>query len=291
LTRLLLRKYHQVGEQSELREGVAMGTFGENLRREREMRGVSLEEISDATKISVRALQAMENDQFEKLPGGIFTRSFIRTYAKYLGLDDEKIMAEFQLVAPPSAQQTDLRRMSQQRTPLLEEKSHAGLLAVAVLALMAAGGFAYYRYAKRAPAASPTSVQPPSSTSSQPQTAASNPSDAAGTGTQSAPVAGVPAIGTTAAPAGAPEDGLLLQIAATEETWVAVSADGKSSSQLTMVPNEIETYRANKSFDVLTGNAQGIILTLNGKTLDPLGRRGETKKVHLTLNDIQNPNP
>jgi cytoskeleton protein RodZ len=273
-----------------------MGTFGENLRREREMRGVTLEEISDATKISVRALKAMENDQFEKLPGGIFTRSFIRAYAKYLGLDDEKIMAEFQLVAPASAQQTDLRRVSLQRTPPPEEKSRAGLVTLVILSLMLAGGFAYYRFAKRAPTAPPASAQRPSAqasspTLSQPQAAASNPSGVAGTGTQSAPEAGLPATGSPAPATAAPEDGLVLQVAATEQTWVAVSADGKSQGQRTMEPNEIETYRANKSFDVLTGNAQGIILTLNGKTLDPLGRRGETKKVHLTLNDIQNPNP
>ena len=93
-----------------------MSTFGENLRREREMRGVSLEEIRDATKIGMRALKAMEDDQFEKLPGGIFTRSFIRTYAKYLGLDEEKIMAEFQLVAPRLV--TPSRRVSSPRNSM-----------------------------------------------------------------------------------------------------------------------------------------------------------------------------
>ena len=59
--------------------------FGEYLRREREMRGVSLEEITTATRISIRFLQAIENEELSKLPGGIFTRSFVRTYARYLG--------------------------------------------------------------------------------------------------------------------------------------------------------------------------------------------------------------
>lgn len=286
-----------------------MGTFGENLRREREMRGVTLEEISDATKISVRALRAMETDEFEKLPGGIFTRSFIRAYAKYLGLDEEKIMAEFQLVAPASAQQTDLGRMSQQRTPPPEEKSRAGLAALLVAVLLLAGGFAYYRFAKRASKTPPTSAQPaaqrppiqaPSPSSIQPQAATNNPPEANTTGanpenagtTPPSAIGATPPAGAAAASAVAtPENGLVLQVAATERTWVAVLADGKSSSQRTMDPNEIETFRAKNSFDVLTGNAEGIILTLNGKTLDPLGRRGETKKVHLTLSDVQNPNP
>lgn len=78
-----------------------MASFGENLQREREMRGVTLQEISAATKISVRFLQALEGEEFAKLPGGIFTRSFIRAYAKYLGLDEERVLAEYQLVAQP----------------------------------------------------------------------------------------------------------------------------------------------------------------------------------------------
>jgi cytoskeleton protein RodZ len=305
----LQRKYHQVESGYELQKGVVMGTFGENLRREREMRGVTLEEISDATKISVRALRAMEADQFEKLPGGIFTRSFVRTYAKYLGLDEEKIMAEFQLVAPASAQPEDLHRISQQRSFPQERRSRAGLAALLVALLVLAGGYAYYRFATRTPKAPATSAQPAperppvqaaSPTSNQPQAATTNSSEAAAAGgtaesaapgPQSAPGTNPPAAGSQAASTATAEDGLVLQVAATEQTWVAVSADGKSSSQRTMQANEIETFRAKNSFDVITGNAEGIILTLNGKTLDPLGRRGETKKVHLTLSDAQNPNP
>lgn len=280
-----------------------MGTFGENLRREREMRGVTLEEICDATKISLRTLQAVEADQFEKLPGGIFTRSFVRAYAKYLGLDEEKIMAEFQLVAPASAQQTDLRRVSQQRPVPSQERSYSGLAALLVAVVILAGGFAYYHFAMRARKAPAEAAQP--AAASAPRPAAETRQEApissgvpenSGAGTPGAaaavaPAAGPPPAGTAASPSAAPQDGLVLQIAAVEETWVGVSADGKSAFQRTMQANEIETVRAKNSFDVLTGNAQGIILTLNGRTLDPLGRRGETKKVHLTLDGVQSPNP
>ncbi|HVA17328.1 MAG TPA: RodZ domain-containing protein [Candidatus Dormibacteraeota bacterium] len=69
--------------------------FGEHLKREREMRGVSLEEISAATRISVRFLEALENEQWERLPGGIFNRGFIRSVARFLGLDEENLVAEY----------------------------------------------------------------------------------------------------------------------------------------------------------------------------------------------------
>jgi hypothetical protein len=84
---------------------------------------------------------------------------------------------------------------------------------------------------------------------------------------------------------------LTLQVATTEQTWVAVDADGKTALQGVLKPNDIQTFKAKKSFDVMTGNAQGIILTLNGVTLKPLGGHGEVKKVHLTQNDLKNLNP
>src|SRR5579862_955412 len=71
--------------------------FGEHLRREREMRGVSLDEISAATRISTRFLEAIEKDQWERLPGGVFNRGFIRSIARFLGLDEDSLIAEYAL--------------------------------------------------------------------------------------------------------------------------------------------------------------------------------------------------
>ena len=71
--------------------------FGEHLKREREMRGVSLEEISVATRIAPRFLEALENEQWEQLPGGVFNRGFIRSVARYLGLDEDSLVAEYAL--------------------------------------------------------------------------------------------------------------------------------------------------------------------------------------------------
>jgi cytoskeleton protein RodZ len=71
--------------------------FGEHLKREREMRGVTLEEVAAATRISTRFLEAIESEQWDRLPGGAFTRGFIRSIARYLGLDEESTVAEYDL--------------------------------------------------------------------------------------------------------------------------------------------------------------------------------------------------
>lgn len=85
--------------------------------------------------------------------------------------------------------------------------------------------------------------------------------------------------------------GLVLQVAATEPSWVSVEADGKPAFQRILNPHDIQTVKATTSFDFVTGNAQGVILTLNGETLKPLGQHGEFKKLHLTLADLKNSAP
>jgi cytoskeleton protein RodZ len=83
-----------------------MPTLGEELRQKREQRGVTLAEISEATRIGTRFLKAIETDSFSILPGGIFTRSFIRAYAKYVGMnEDEAISLYLQQVSPQGLDQ------------------------------------------------------------------------------------------------------------------------------------------------------------------------------------------
>src|SRR5215208_5190944 len=71
------------------------GGFGGKLRDARERRGVSLRQIANATKISIGALEALERNDFSKLPGGIFSRAFVRSYAVEVGLDPDATIQEF----------------------------------------------------------------------------------------------------------------------------------------------------------------------------------------------------
>ncbi len=289
-----------------------MASFGENLRREREMRGVTLEEISTATKISLRFLQALEREDFNVLPGGIFTRSFIRAYAKYLGMDEEPLLAEYQVTAQPKGD-IDFSRLSAAKPLPQREGSRAAVLALLLAAAMLGGSYPLYRYSRRVAEGQQQKAAGPGQLSATPSPAQSQPNQGA------APVQGSPstqATGPGATPVGAqkPRDAgaspnasgtaasavaakakgqseLTLQVAATERSWVAIAADGKTSFQRILNPDEVKTLKAKESFDVITGNAEGIILTLNGETLKPLGGRNVYKKVHLTHDDLSNPAP
>ena len=288
-----------------------MGSFGENLRREREMRGVTLEEISAATKISIRFLKSIESEEFSKLPGGIFTRSFIRAYAHYLGLDEEPILAEYQLVRKGEGEADLSRFLPPKHLSPSQHRSHASLAAIIVACGLLAAGYGLWRHSHQSrdtltpaskPQVSPLKPNNPPPSAGASTAPAQTPSG--GAQTSSAQTAngaavippnpsGTPATPTlpgasTAPPAGTDYGGeLVLQIATTERAWLAVDADGKTVMQGIMNPNEVKTLKARDTFDVLTGNAQGVILTLNGQTLKPLGRQGEVKSVHLTSNDLK----
>ncbi|MDE3178406.1 MAG: helix-turn-helix domain-containing protein [Acidobacteriota bacterium] len=136
-----------------------MAGFGENLRREREMRGISLQEISDNTKVSVRFLEALEEEQFSKIPGGIFIRSFIRSYAGYLGLDEEQVIAEYQSVAPAKSEE-DFSRLGV--TGISKQgRSRAPILPWVIAVILLGAGYAIFRYSHRTPDAAVSFGNPP----------------------------------------------------------------------------------------------------------------------------------
>jgi cytoskeleton protein RodZ len=142
-----------------------MASFGESLRREREMRSVSLEEISATTKINLRFLHALEAEDFAKLPSGFFTRSFLRAYADYLGLDTETILAEYQLVAPPAVE--GFSNLNKASLPQARQGSLGRFVPFLLAAPLLAGGYLLYRYSHRTPEI-PVNVPVPTPVSSRP---------------------------------------------------------------------------------------------------------------------------
>ncbi len=84
-----------------------MSEFGEELRHEREARGIALESIIAVTKISSRYLQALETGHFDHLPGGVFNKGIVRSYARVVGLDEESWVNRFMSAYQDSGQLKD----------------------------------------------------------------------------------------------------------------------------------------------------------------------------------------
>lgn len=132
-----------------------MGHFGEDLRRERETRGVTLETISEKTKVITRYLTALENENFSALPGGILSKGIVRGYARTVGLDEnlwtERFLAATQQDTPPQTQNDWVEFVENVgRTRPQPRSSHSFLrrwTGVAVLLLLLSGvGFVVWRY-------------------------------------------------------------------------------------------------------------------------------------------------
>src|SRR5271154_2173316 len=117
--------------------------FGEHLKREREMRGVSLEEISAATRISTRFLEAIEKEQWDQLPGGVFNRGFIRSIGRFLGLDEDNLVAAYAL---QTAAVTEAAIAAKRTQDVPRNWQPAAIAIVSVVLIIVGGWFAYHRY-------------------------------------------------------------------------------------------------------------------------------------------------
>ena len=103
-------------------------SFGEKLKQEREKRKITLEQISLSTKIGTRMLQALEEDKFNQLPGGIFNKGFVRAYARSLGLDEDQTVADYLQAtgdAPPRPAGITAREESVSRIEADSDVPHA----------------------------------------------------------------------------------------------------------------------------------------------------------------------
>ena len=114
--------------------------IGETLRDARSRRKLGLSEVEAAIKIRVRYLQAIENEEWDALPGGAYTRGFIRTYAAYLGLDGERLAEDYRRSVEPGGGERVPKRVEPVPTGIPRDGSRLSgrLLIVAVCLLLVA---------------------------------------------------------------------------------------------------------------------------------------------------------
>lgn len=258
------------------------GTFGEHLRREREMRGVSLHEVSQATRIGTRFLEALEGERWQDLPGGVFNRGFLRSIARYLGLDEEALVAEYAQATNDHPQVAEWAPSALNRgsaEPRAASRSHLGVLLtlLVIVALGAGGWWGWTQYgpvvrAWRSPLPAVPQPKPPAAPS---ETAAA-----------SSPVPGGEA--AQAAPAPAAED-LELRVEVSRTTEVTVGGDGKTLFQGKMSRGESHVFKARERFDVSAKNSFALILELNGVSMPPVGQPDSPGSITLTRKDLIQP--
>ncbi len=257
-----------------------LATFGEELRREREIRGISLKEIADATKISRRFLDAIERNDHKTLPAPVFTRGFVREYARYLGLNAEEIVNRYNYAAAGDdriEKSAHLDRLVPERSVESERKpvNPRGLPSpfarvdrgvYVILFLVAALGFAIY-WTVRHRHTAPNDVIEAQREPSRPVAVVPV------TTTTPAQTSSTPTTPSTPAPA---NDGMLhLTMNFIDDTWISLEADHQTYS-FDARKGDRKIFEAKERFRFKTiGNAAGVEMTLNDVRIPPLGREGK----------------
>jgi cytoskeleton protein RodZ len=303
-----------------------VASFGEKLRQARESRKITLQEIADTTKIGTRSLQALESDRFDQLPGGIFNKGFVRSYARFVGLDEDKTVAEYVAAAKAAAPDVDLLTMSAQSVTEKEKAerqswSPNGATVVGVLAIIVAVGMGALWLNERRKDARETAAQgrtensmsttaPQSTPAPTAPTATTDPN--AGTvqpttpnGTQPEVQGATQGVPQNAAPNPAPapvvtkteqaskESGapVEISISATEKAWISVRSDGKNVESITLDPDKADartrSYSAKEKLLLVVGNPAGLSITYNGKPAGTLGSEGHRATITFTPEGIE----
>src|SRR5581483_4916166 len=271
--------------------GLAMGAFGDRLRREREMRGITLDEISESTKISRRHLEALENERFDQLPGGVFAKGFVRAYAHFLGIDEDQAVADYSAASNEQPEPEDkfpLEIHEEPKRELNPRRSRAPL--VFAIAALVGVLVRYFFWLK----SKPHGTEIAQSTHQAAATTETTPADVPPATAQ----ATAPAENTAAAPA--PEQPVTKQqtsptaekkpaektfvilVKAKEDAWVSIVADGKSVMQKVLSADRKKKVKAGKEVVLRTGNAGGIDVSFNGKPLGALGNENEPRTLTFT---------
>jgi cytoskeleton protein RodZ len=257
-------------------DGVSeLAAFGEELRREREIRGISVKEIADATKISKRFLDAIERNDHKALPAPVFTRGFVREYARYVGLSTDEIVDRYnhavalddRIEKPPQVQKyaqvppRDItpRPQPKRGIPHAFARIDRNVL-IAFVILIALSGVAWWavQYSRAERDAAAETVPPVSTSTAR------------------------PVVTPPAAPAAGDDSVLRLAVEVVENSWVTLEADGSTVLNAEMTAGERRTFEAQDGFRFRTiGNAAGLKLTLNGSEIPPLGEQGTVLRNHV----------
>lgn len=247
-------------------------SLGEELKRERLVREISLEEIAAATKISMRILTALESSDLSRLPAPVFTRGFIRAYSLYLGLDPvQKINTYLAEVEPSAAQQvTPVAKPRGGSRFLRGPRSTAGTIVGGVTAVLLLLGLI----------ANPAHRRPTVTRASR--VAVVEPVSFKNVAPSSEPT---PLIREDAPETTMTEDGIALVLEFDESSWVEISADGAKVFGGLITAGESRRFEAKKEFCLTLGNAGGVRVSVDGHPAARLGRPGEV------IRDVRLPDP
>ena len=290
---------------------MATESVGPYLRKARESQGFSLDQVTALTRIQLKYLQALEEEDFAALPQQVFTRGFVRTYARSLGLNEKDVLDRFSEASSDFYEGGELeqeqvhQRIEEERQGKLNKKVVIIIIGVILLAL----ALVLPRQREPVPPFEPDTTSNPSVGSPVPSEEAPEaaplieeasepilgPDPKTVLPVPTAPPAALPAVAEpakvkqpTPSPVLSPGSPLLMELEATQLTWVVVKTDENEPQEALLKPRQRVSWKAKNQFTLTLGNAGGVLVWINGEPRGPFGKQGEVVREVFIRNEEGN---
>ena len=257
--------------------------FGKVLVDARVARGMTLQQVSASTKIPVSKLQAIERDEIESLPGGIFTRGFVRSYAEAVGLDPQETLAQFEARFPEESSVATLHATIEGRANeefVKRQRTAKVLFWSALLAVpLVVWLLAIVMQDTRSPAEPDEAVAVEGEPAGAPESEVPPPSAAV----PAAPPPNETAVRSDPPrPAATDAAQLTMEISPTADCWVQASADGATVISRVLRAGDREVVVAQGAIELRIGDAAAFAFTINQRPGRSLGASGQVLDVRIT---------
>ncbi len=247
-------------------------TLGEKLREAREERDITISEVAEQTRISSQYLECIENNDYRSLPGGIFNKGFVKTFAKYVGVDEQEALVDYSRIVAANEEIGEPELKLYKPEVLTDDKSGSSMIptiivAVVILGLMT-GGILWLISYLRQPSAPPIANKSASTNTNQSSDTQVN--------TETSP-SGTPDMATLKVDVKAIGQPVLIT-----STSDGVKADNKiaAESSVSFSPKESLILNYNR------WNAKAVQMMINGKTIvlpsESLDHKGQ--RIEFTIN-------
>ena len=248
---------------------------GSRLRAAREAKQLSLREIADTTKISVSVLEALEENDVARLPGGIYSRGFVRSYAAEVGLDPEQTVRDFRPQVPVEgiAEDTKYDNRSHEHDVYQSQQRMARTVLTLVLVGVPMAALLFFFGMRGVPTGTGTPAEP--ATAVEPEPAPPPRWDPPGGADPPTPIEPVP------------QAPLTIMLNPRRDCWVSLRLDGASVVRRVMRAGERESYGANDEIVLNVGDAGAFAFTINQLDGRSLGASGEVVTVRITLQNYR----
>ena len=230
-------------------------SFGRYLKAIRVEKGISLDEVSEETRIRIDTLRLIEKEDHDRLPSEVFVKGFLRAYAEAIGIDGGETVRRYtssiNAYQATARSETDFARLSTRFWPHLL-LSLGAMICIITLSVFATSVF-----------------HSPLQADNQVNTNAGEDNNKNDSELES-DLVGKPS-----------EKSLLLSIITIETTWIKVIIDGRKPKEYSLKPGDRLEFEAFTGFNLLIGNATGVQLILNDKPIEVLGKRGQVVNIQI----------